>query len=119
LDNMELILQEPLTLGHAITVCNAYQHLKGNVIISETGDFEVIENIVYAPYDKLSQTLFFKLFKEMKDATKAIAFYDKEEYSVVLILKELVPFGEAYYKLHHLTEYLKKSDNTIRTNALQ
>jgi hypothetical protein len=119
LENMELILQEPLSLSHAITACNAYRHLKGNVIISESGDFEVIENIVCAPYDKLSQTLFLKLFKEMKDATKALAFYNKEDYSVVLILKELVPFGDAYYKLHNLTEYLNKSDNTIRTNALQ
>jgi hypothetical protein len=117
---MELILQEPLSLSHAITVCNAYQQqLKGNVVIGEKGDFEVIENVVWAPYDKLSQTLFFKLYKEMKDFQKAIAFYDKNEYSVVLILKELVPFGESYYKLQNLQEYIKKSDINIGTNAMQ
>jgi len=106
---MELVATQPLTLRQAIAVCNEYQHLKGNVVISESADFEVVDRVCIAPHDKLNRLLFFKLFKEMKDAEKAINFYNDTDYDVVLILRELVPIGDFYYKILGLREYLEAS----------
>ncbi len=106
---MELVKNEPITLNQATALCNRYQHLKGNVVISNKGDFEVIDSIAIAPYNKLDKLLFFKLYKEMKDATKAMGFYNQDQYDVVLILRELVPIGDFYYKILDLNEYLESS----------
>jgi len=116
---MELVKNEPITLNKAIALCNKYQHLKGNVVISGKGDFEVIDCITIAPHDKLNKMLFFKLYKEMKDAEKAITFYNDSQYDVILILRELVPIGDFYYKIYDLAEYLETSGTNIGINALQ
>ena len=116
---MELVKNEPLTLKQAITLCNKYQHLKGNVVISDKGDFEVIDCIAIAPHDKLSKTLFFKLYKEMKDTEKAIAFYSDVQYDLVLMLRELVPIGDFYYKMMDLNNYLQNSGKSINVSSYQ
>ena len=116
---MELVKTEPITLSQAISVCNQYQHLKGNVVISDKGDFEVIDTIAIAPHDELNKTHFFKLYKEMKDAEKAIGFYKKTEYDVVLIQRELVPIGDFYYKMVDINEYLVSSGTGVSIDAFQ
>jgi hypothetical protein len=116
---MELVKNEPATLNQAVALCNKYQHLKGNVVISNTGDFEVIDCIAIAPYDKLNKMLFFKLYKDIKDAEKAIDFYDDRHFDVVLILRELVPLGDFYYKIMDLSEYMETSGSNISVNTFQ
>lgn len=116
---MELVKNGPLTLNQAVTICEKYQHLKGNVVISDKGDFEVIDCVAIAPYDKLGKMLFFKLYKDIKDAEKAIAFYKDRHFDVVLILRELVPVGDFYYKMIELNEYLENSDRNIIVSSYQ
>ena len=109
---MKIVAASPFNIKQAIAICNEYQHLKGNVVISDNADFEVVDCVCIVPHDKLERLLFFKLFKEMKDAEKALTFYQGKEYDIALILRELVPIGDFYYKIMGLTEYLKKEGLT-------
>jgi hypothetical protein len=110
---LKKLAQEPLSLNEAIAVCNEYQHLKGHIVLGDNNNFEVIDCVTIAPYGKLNQLLFFKLYKEMNDLEKAIRFYELSQYSVIIILRQLVADGDYYLKYVELDTYLSQSGASL------
>jgi hypothetical protein len=105
--------KEPLSLNEATAMCREFQHLLGHVVLGDNNDFEVIDCVTIAPYRKLDQLLFFKLYKEMKDPEKAISFYALPQYNVIIILRELVGAGDYYLKYIDLDTYMNKSGTAL------
>ncbi len=101
-------MNEAFTFDQATTLCKDYQELIGSIVINgENKEFEVIDQIVVAPYGKLLAHIFFKLLVKVKDPVKALAFYDFPQYDVQLIIKELVAYGDCYSTHMDLRTYLK------------
>jgi hypothetical protein len=107
------LAKQALSLSEASALSFDNQHLVGHIILGDNNEFEVIDSITIAPYGKLNQLLFFKLYKEMKDPEKAISFYDLPQYDVIIILRQLVADGDYYLKYIELDTYLNQSENSF------
>ncbi len=103
------LAKESLSLNEASALCAEHQHLAGSIVLGDNNEFEVIDHVLVAPYGKLNQLLFFKLYKESKDPEKAMNFYDLPQYDVIIILRELVADGDCYLKYMELDTYLNQT----------
>ncbi len=111
--------REPFTLQQAIAVCDAYKDLKGTPRLTEKGDFEVIEDILVTPYGNIHKQIFFVLYKEMNCPFKAIEFYNRLEYDIVIIFREIVPIGDGYISYINLCSYLEEIGGFINSDFLK
>ena len=77
--------ETPLTLQEAQAMCSEYQHIVGQPFCGEYRELGNIEAVVVAPAGRLNKWIFIKYYQKFKDVQQAIAFYNDNEYEVVLL----------------------------------
>ncbi|RYD54992.1 MAG: hypothetical protein EOP56_17355 [Sphingobacteriales bacterium] len=66
-----------------------------------------IEDIVIAPSDTISQWHFFSRYMECRSNEKALQFYQCNEYSLMVVIRELCEDGEFHYSYTVLDSIIK------------
>jgi hypothetical protein len=110
---------EPFDLQQALALCDTYKDLKGTLRLGIRGDFEVIEEIAIAPYGEINRQIFFVLYQELHCPLRAIEFYNKPEYTVVVILREVIPVGDGYLTYLDVWNYLEETGSSINVGLME
>ena len=79
------IVKNALTLNEALYISTQYKELKGNRIMTSSGEAEVV-CVAVSPADDINKWIFLQRFIDTSDPEKALDFYKVPYYDVVLIV---------------------------------
>ena len=102
-----------LKLDEARQICSEYVDLIGQPFCGEYRNLGNIEAVVVSPYGKLEKFYFLKQYQIFKDANSALAFYNGDDYDVVLIGHDSLQQPVCRDLSAHLAFYISNPDLRI------
>jgi hypothetical protein len=84
----------PFDFAMAEKICDQYQYLVGQPFELSNPVYSKIQAVVVSPYSTLDKWLFVHIYDEEKNPEKALSFYKKSAYDVIVM---------AYINEHEMT----------------
>ena len=73
-------------MSEAITLCDVYQHLKGEAYV-ENGEVKgQIISVAISPFDEINKWVFLQHFIESRNESQALEYYKSPFYDVILVV---------------------------------
>jgi hypothetical protein len=105
---------EPFTLYEAEVVSQAFQYLAGSRI--ETDKEVPIEEIIISPFDDINKWMFLYLYRDYKDARKALSHYNSPFYDVIVTAQPIPNSNSFRYK--DIRTYLTENNIPFDLNVI-